>query len=114
MKFKDIKQAKKAYLDGHKISRKALLQGDSKTNNNIVRNQMNPAFEYIKNKGELKILIELLEQNENIDLKQAIAVALLPHYEDIAINALEHISNMDISNSFTASMVLKQWKKGAY
>lgn len=114
MNFENIKNAKNAYIEGHKIARKASIQGDFKTNNKVIKNQINPAFEYLKDQNELKILIELLEQDEDMDLKQAVAVALLPYYEDIAIDTLEDISNRKISNSFTAGIILKQWKNGLH
>jgi hypothetical protein len=114
MKFDNIEEAKKAYLKGHEIVKKASKHGDVKTNNRVIKNQVTPAFEYLKEHNALKVLIESLEQDDDIDLKQSIAVAFLPYYEEIAINALENIIKKDIPNSFTAKMVLKQWKKGLY
>ncbi len=112
--FKSIEDAKNTYIEGLKIAEKAGMQGDAKTNNNVIRNQVTPAFEYLKKEKELKILISYLDQDNDVNLKQSIAVALLPHYEEIAIKVLEEISNGNTSNSFTAKMVLKQWRKGLY
>ncbi len=114
MNFKNIDEAKNVYLEGNKIARKANIQGDVKTNNKIVKNQINPAFEYLKEQNALKVLIPFLEQDDDIDLKQSTAIILLPYYEEIAVNVLEDISNRNISNSFISKMVLEQWKEGSY
>lgn len=70
MKFKSIEEAKKACLEGHKIVKKASEQGDVKTNNRIIKNQINPAFDYLKEHDALKVLIRFLEQDNDIHLKQ--------------------------------------------
>ena len=114
MDFKNCDEAKKAYTEGLKIALDAGREGDFKTNKKIMEGQVNPAFEYLKINNDLKILIPYLEQEEDINLKQAVAVALLPHYEEISVHVLEDISSRDLPNSFTASMVLKQWRKGIH
>jgi hypothetical protein len=111
MKFKNIEEAKNAYIEGLKTAQKAIEQGDSKTNNKIIRNQVTPAFDYLKNQNKLSILTPFLEQDD-IGIKQPIAVALLPFYEDISVNALEDIIKKEIPfRSFLAEMVLKKWRK---
>jgi hypothetical protein len=114
MKFKNLEEAKNAYLNGNKLAKKASKQANFKSNNKVIRNQVIPAFNYLKSQNELKILIPYLEQNDDTELKQLIAVALLPYYEDIAVKVLEDIFNSNVSSSFIAGMVLEQWKKGTY
>ncbi|MFC5047669.1 hypothetical protein ACFSTE_05955 [Aquimarina hainanensis] len=111
MNFQNIKEAVIAYIEGFKASKQASDKGDFKTNNSIMINQVNPAFDYLKGNNELIRLVKFLE-SEEYDVKQSIAVALLPYYEEIAIAVLEDISKMNVPlNSFKAKIVLKKWRE---
>ncbi len=111
MKIVSVENAILNYLEGCKKAKEASEQFDFKTNDIIIKNQINPAFEYLKEKNKLDSLIQFLRQDKDIDLKQSTAVALLPYFEKDAVEALEKIIGLNIANnSFTAKMVLEQWR----
>ncbi|MEW7279741.1 hypothetical protein ABW636_14200 [Aquimarina sp. 2201CG1-2-11] len=111
MNFKNVNDAKSVILEGYKMCEKAMKVGDVKTNNQIVKNKITPAYEYLKEKGALDSLIPLLK-DDDIGIRQKIAVALLPHYSDICINVLKDIVSMnDPKRSWKAKIVIREWEK---
>ncbi len=82
-----------------------------KKSDRIILNKINPAYEYLKKENKMSSLVEFLK---NKDLRQAIAVVLLPYYEGISVNVLEEIEKENIPHkSFKASIVLREWKKNS-
>ncbi len=110
MKFNNVEEAIKTITESHKKTKKAMEMGDFKTNNKIVSKEMNPAFKYILNNNHAKSLIPLLKNND-LDLVIIIARRLLPHYEEIAIDALNNIIEKNTPHKCdVAEIVLKEWK----
>lgn len=111
MKFTNTEQAKNTILEGHKLCQKAMKVGDAKTNNNIIRNQINPAYEYLKKQGKMNELIEFLE-NDDVNFKMKIAKRLLPYYEEISTDILNRIIEMDIEGlGWKAEIIMREWNK---
>lgn len=110
MEFNNVEQAKKAIFEGHQLCEKAIKVGDVKTNNKIIRTQINPAYEYLENNDKIGSLIDFLNHDDD-SLKLSIAIKLLPYYSEISVNVIENIIALNSELSWKAKIVLREFKK---
>ena len=109
MKFESIEEAKMILITSIIIEAKATEQGDVKTGNKY-SDKIRSIISFINKDYKLGNLKDLLD-HDNDKVRVWVAQALLPIYEDIALNVLEEISKKNISHcSFNARIISSEWK----
>ncbi|EHQ29630.1 hypothetical protein [Mucilaginibacter paludis] len=109
--FNNLDEAVNSIIESSQKHAKATQTGDYKTAN-LNYAVINSAVTYLKEKGEIEKLKELLAYND-LSVKLWVASYLIKQNDQKAAAVLEEISAQSIRHhSFHARMVLQDWRKG--